>query len=197
MGPASHSRRPHQRHCGTGIWPDRDIAACWRELESPARLCRPRRQASRPHPRGKPGFSTLERGCGRETDSLLEGAVTSELVSEVKSPEPSQKLDFRGVLDDTDSVRRYFALEFAGNCTSSPEGRPRYPRVTPCYHACFADGRIVAGELTVYKKSRLRPRMPVPASKLIGLQPFTGPQRIVEFTVMSTVLSTTINRGIL
>jgi hypothetical protein len=48
-------------------------AAGWRELESPARLCRPRRQASRPHPRGKPGFSTLERGCGRETDSLLEG----------------------------------------------------------------------------------------------------------------------------
>jgi hypothetical protein len=42
-------------------------------LESPARLCRPRRQTSRAHPRGKPGFSTLERGCGRETDSLLEG----------------------------------------------------------------------------------------------------------------------------
>jgi hypothetical protein len=40
----------------------------------PARLCRPSRHASRSHPRGKPGFSTLESGCGRETDCLLEGA---------------------------------------------------------------------------------------------------------------------------
>ena len=40
----------------------------------PARLCRPGRQASRAHPRGKPGFSTLESGCGRETDCLLEEA---------------------------------------------------------------------------------------------------------------------------
>ena len=38
------------------------------------RLCRPGRQASRAHPRGKPGFWTFESGCGRETDSLLEGA---------------------------------------------------------------------------------------------------------------------------
>jgi hypothetical protein len=29
-------------------------------MESPARLCRPGRQASLAHPRGKPGFSTLE-----------------------------------------------------------------------------------------------------------------------------------------
>ena len=39
----------------------------------PARLCRPGGQASRAHPRGKPGFSTFESGCGRETDSPLEG----------------------------------------------------------------------------------------------------------------------------
>jgi len=37
------------------------------------RLCRPGRQASRAHPRGKPGFWSFESGCGRETDSLLEG----------------------------------------------------------------------------------------------------------------------------
>src|SRR5258708_2589724 len=37
------------------------------------RLCRPGRQTSRAHPRGKPGFWTFESGCGRETDSLLEG----------------------------------------------------------------------------------------------------------------------------
>jgi hypothetical protein len=47
--------------------------AGWREMESPARLCRPSRQASRGHPRGKPGFSTFESGYGRETDSPLEG----------------------------------------------------------------------------------------------------------------------------
>src|ERR1700737_3225273 len=39
----------------------------------PARLCRPGRQASRAQLRGKPGFSTFESGCGRETDCLLEG----------------------------------------------------------------------------------------------------------------------------
>src|SRR5882724_3340386 len=36
------------------------------------RLCRPGHQASRAHPRGKPGFWTFEIGCGRETDSPLE-----------------------------------------------------------------------------------------------------------------------------
>src|SRR5882762_2555394 len=38
------------------------------------RLCRPSRQASRAPPRGKPGFWTFESGCGRKTDSLLEGS---------------------------------------------------------------------------------------------------------------------------
>src|SRR5712671_2531229 len=38
------------------------------------RLCRPGRQASRAHPRGKPGFWTFESGCGQETDSPLEGS---------------------------------------------------------------------------------------------------------------------------
>jgi len=28
-------RQPHQRHCGTGIWPDRDIAAGWRDIDTP------------------------------------------------------------------------------------------------------------------------------------------------------------------
>jgi hypothetical protein len=39
-----------------------------------ARLYRPGRQASSAHPRGKPGLSTFENGCGRETDCLLERA---------------------------------------------------------------------------------------------------------------------------
>src|SRR6266446_1897873 len=39
----------------------------------PLRRGTPGRQASRAHPRGKPGFSTFESGCGRETDSLLVG----------------------------------------------------------------------------------------------------------------------------
>ena len=34
LGPAWHSWRPHQRHSGTGIWPDRDIAAGWRAIET-------------------------------------------------------------------------------------------------------------------------------------------------------------------
>jgi DNA helicase-2/ATP-dependent DNA helicase PcrA len=54
---ASFSHRPHRR-CGTGIWPDRDIAAGRRQMTAPrpsvatARLLRPA------HPREKPGFST-------------------------------------------------------------------------------------------------------------------------------------------
>jgi hypothetical protein len=35
LGPAWHSRRPHQRHCGTGIWPDRDIATGCCGIEIP------------------------------------------------------------------------------------------------------------------------------------------------------------------
>jgi hypothetical protein len=65
--------RPHQRYCGTGIWSGRDKPTDWRAMESPARLCRPGRQASLAHPRGKPGFSTLSSGCGRETDCPQEG----------------------------------------------------------------------------------------------------------------------------
>ena len=38
------------------------------------RLCRRGRQAIRANPRGKPGFSTFESGCGRETDCLREGS---------------------------------------------------------------------------------------------------------------------------
>src|ERR1700730_11299460 len=56
------------------MWPDRDKAAGWRAMESPARLWLPSPRASLAHPRGKPGFSTLESGCGRETDCLLEEA---------------------------------------------------------------------------------------------------------------------------
>jgi hypothetical protein len=39
--------------------------------------------------------------------------------------------------------------------------------------------------------------IPMSQLKPVGLQRFTGPQRIVEFTVRTVVLSTTINRSIL
>ena len=72
LGPAWHSRRPHQRHCGTGIWRDRDIAAGWRDLKI-ACASLPTRSPRHPaQPRGKPRFSTLESSSGRETDSPLE-----------------------------------------------------------------------------------------------------------------------------
>ena len=48
MGPAWHSRRPHQPHCGTGIWPDRDIAAGWRDIQT---LCASPRTRSPSQPR--------------------------------------------------------------------------------------------------------------------------------------------------
>ena len=83
LGSAWHSRRPHQRRCGTGIWRDRDIAAGWRDLVTPCASLPTRSPSHRAQPRGKPGFSTLESSSGRETDSPLEGAVRSEPVSEV------------------------------------------------------------------------------------------------------------------
>src|SRR6202011_5846937 len=53
------------------------------------RLCRPGRQASRAHPRGKPGFWTFESGCGRETDSLLEGDGFELSVPDRETVKPS------------------------------------------------------------------------------------------------------------
>src|SRR5882757_7450918 len=55
---------PHRASQDAGCSIKRLVA----RLAQAVRLCRPRRQTSRAHPRGKPGFSTLERGCGRETD---------------------------------------------------------------------------------------------------------------------------------
>src|SRR6202030_4144024 len=47
----------------------------------------PTRSPSHPRkPAPKAGFSTFESGCGRETDSPLEEAVSSEPVSEAKFP---------------------------------------------------------------------------------------------------------------
>src|SRR5882672_7884494 len=44
-------------------------------LAGPAALCRPHRERSRAHPRGKPGFLTHEDRLLRETDSLLERGI--------------------------------------------------------------------------------------------------------------------------
>jgi hypothetical protein len=46
------------------------LVRCW---WAPAGLCRPRRERSPAHPRGKPGFLTRKDKVPRETDSLLEG----------------------------------------------------------------------------------------------------------------------------
>src|SRR5437588_9246999 len=65
---------PHQRHRGTGIWPDRDIAASWRDIETRCASL-PTRSPSQPRtPARKAGFSTFENDCGRDTDCLLEEA---------------------------------------------------------------------------------------------------------------------------
>jgi hypothetical protein len=62
------------RHCGTGIWPDRDIAAGWRAIETRGASL-PTRAPSQPRtPARKAGVLDFESGCGRETDSPLEEA---------------------------------------------------------------------------------------------------------------------------
>ena len=73
LGPASHSRRPHQWHCGTGIWRDRDIAAGRRDLETPCASL-PTRSPNLPRTAArKAGVLDPQHSRGRETDSLLEG----------------------------------------------------------------------------------------------------------------------------
>ena len=88
MRPSWHYRRPHWRHCGTGMWPDRDIPAGWRAMESPARLWLPSRQASLAHPRGKPGSRRSKVAAGerrtvrwREMDSNHRFRTTTSFVS--------------------------------------------------------------------------------------------------------------------
>jgi hypothetical protein len=55
------------------------------------------RQASRGHPRGKPGFSTFESRCGGETDSPLEKGGLELLGPASKSPFQDSLLRFPGV----------------------------------------------------------------------------------------------------
>ena len=50
--PVQPRSRPASRHCGTGIAPDRDTTASWRDVDGPARLCRPCRLAGPRAPRG-------------------------------------------------------------------------------------------------------------------------------------------------
>jgi hypothetical protein len=72
LGAARHSRRPHQRRRGTGIWPDRDIAAGWRDIETP-RASLPTRSPSRPHtPARKAGVLDLRKRM-RARDGLSAG----------------------------------------------------------------------------------------------------------------------------
>ena len=72
MGPAWHSRQPHQRHCGTGIWPDRDIAAGWRDIETPCASL-PTRSPSQPRtPARKAGVLDLRKRM-RARDGLSAG----------------------------------------------------------------------------------------------------------------------------
>src|SRR6202043_1209513 len=66
----------HEPHCGTGIRPDRDIAARQSDIKTPRRLCRRGRQAIRANPRGKPGSRPSKAAaeerqtvCWREMDS--------------------------------------------------------------------------------------------------------------------------------
>ena len=73
---------PHQPHCGTGIRPDRDIAARRSDIKTSRRLCRRGRQAIRANPRGKPGSRPSKAAaeerqtvCWREMDSNFRSPV--------------------------------------------------------------------------------------------------------------------------
>ena len=65
--------RLHRPKCGTGIWPDRDIAAGWRDVGGPCGSLPTAPRTQPGNPRGKPRFLTPEDKVPRETDSPLEG----------------------------------------------------------------------------------------------------------------------------
>jgi hypothetical protein len=90
LGPAWHSRRPRQRHCGTGIWPDRDIAAGWRGIDTPCASL-PTRSLSQPRtPARKAGVLDLRKRI-RERDRLPAGGSRIRTISSAKGPSaPSQ-----------------------------------------------------------------------------------------------------------
>jgi hypothetical protein len=72
LGAARHSRRPHQRHRGTGIWRDRDIAAGSGDIETPCAAL-PTRSPSRPRtPARKAGILDLRKRM-RARDGLSAG----------------------------------------------------------------------------------------------------------------------------
>jgi hypothetical protein len=72
LGPAGHSHRPRQRHCGTGIWPDRDIAAGCCGIET-ACASLPTQSPSRPRtPARKAGVLDLRKRM-RPRDRLSAG----------------------------------------------------------------------------------------------------------------------------
>ena len=56
---------------------------------------------------------------------------------------------------------------------------------------------LPAGQFTVYKKEPTRPRYPRSRRKLDLIQSLSDPGRMLEFTAIGRVLSTTINRGVL
>src|SRR6516164_8296634 len=72
--PVQPRSRTASRHCGTGIAPDRDTTGSWRDVDDPARLCRPCRLAGPAHPAATAGFSIQKGEIPRETDCLLEGS---------------------------------------------------------------------------------------------------------------------------
>ena len=98
----------------------------------------------------------LERDRGFE-DSPLEGAVTSEPVSESEDPGVKFCLDLGRVLDDSGIVKRWFALIISRKIVPlSLAAGPRYPGLSRCYRVCFAGWAWRrAGEFTVYKRSWL------------------------------------------
>ena len=71
--PEWHSRRPDQRHCGTGIWRDRDIAAGWRDRETPCASLPTQAPSRPPTAARKAQVLGLRKRSGRETDWPLEG----------------------------------------------------------------------------------------------------------------------------
>jgi hypothetical protein len=72
IGTGWHSRRPHQRRCGTGIWRDRDIAAGWRDLETPCASL-PTRSPSQPRTPARKAGVLDPRQQLRERDRLSAG----------------------------------------------------------------------------------------------------------------------------
>jgi hypothetical protein len=133
LGPVWHSRDHCQRHRGTGIWRDRDIAAGWRAIETPCASL-PTRSPSQPRtPARKAGVLHVRERLGAR-DRLTAGGRWIRTCS-TAAREPIA-IALRPPAADRNLARAGRSPGFKGELGASRRAtRPRRPGRSPGWRA--------------------------------------------------------------